>query len=141
MSDNVVQFGDLYFKARGRRVAWEQDRCAHKHLTLDSNGDMVMCDDCGKQVSAFWALQTIVDQWGQHARAIERRQERLNDEVKSVVHLIAAKKVERAWRSRKMVPICPHCSEPIFPEDGFGESNVNREIARRRRDAKRPSHS
>lgn len=136
MTDNVVQFGDIYFKARGRRAVWEQDRCAHTHLTLDSNGDIVLCDDCGKQVSAFWALQKIVDQWGRHANAIERRQERLNEEVKSVVHLIAAKKVERAWRSRKMVPTCPHCHEPIFPEDGFGGSMVNKEIAKRRRAAK-----
>lgn len=54
-------------------------------------------------------------------------------DYEKTVELRAAQKVEKAWRSRTMVPTCPHCAEAIFPEDGLGSGMANRELALRRR--------
>ena len=51
----------------------------------------------------------------------------------ATLHLKAAQEAEAAWRSRKMVPTCPHCREAIFAADGFGKFQMRREIAERRR--------
>ena len=136
MSDNVIHFADLQFRAKAKRYGWEQDRCAHRKLTLDDNGELVTCDDCGKQVTAYWALRHIVEKWGEHAKVIERRRQVVQQQIEANVSLLAAQRVEKAWRRRKTVPTCPHCNEAIFPEDGFGGSSISREIAQRRRTVK-----
>jgi hypothetical protein len=53
---------------------------------------------------------------------------------------MAAQVVESAWRSRSMVPVCPHCSEAIFATDGLGRSQVNKQMAERRRAAAIEAH-
>ena len=135
MTDNVVQFGDFVFRAKAKRWAFEQDHCPHKHLELDDNGDIVLCLDCKKQVSAYWALRHITTQWHNHAERLRSQADHLNERVAKNVSLLAAQEVERAWRSRTMVPTCPHCRAAILPDDGFGGSNINKAIELRRRAA------
>lgn len=136
--DNVIQFADVAFRAKGKRYDWDKDRCPHKNLTLDDNGEIVTCDDCNRQIGAYWAVRHITELWSQHSRTMERRAAEINKQITENVSLLAARRVERAWRSRKMVPVCPHCHEPIFAEDGFGGSSIDKQIAKRRRDAQRP---
>jgi hypothetical protein len=137
MTDNVVQFADLQFRAKQKRWPSEKDRCEHKRLMLDDNGEIVTCEDCKQQVGAYWALRHMVDVWGQHAESAKRNAASLQERIEANVSLLAAQRVEKAWRSRKMVPTCPHCSDPIFPDDGFGGSMISREIAERRRATRR----
>jgi hypothetical protein len=131
--DNVVQFADLQFRAKQKRWPWEKDRCEHKKLVLDDNGEIVTCEDCKQQVGAYWALRHMVEVWGKHAETAKRNSDHLNSRIQENVSLLAAQKAEKAWRSRKMVPTCPHCHEAIFAGDGFGGSMVNKQIAERRR--------
>lgn len=135
MNDNVVQFGDYLFKAKGKRWPWDQDRCPHKHIELDDNGEIVTCTDCNKQLTAYWALRHITQQWADHARKAKAHADEVSERVKQNISLLAAQRVEKAWRSRKMVPTCPHCSKGIMPDDGFGSAAINREIEMRRRSA------
>jgi hypothetical protein len=109
--------------------------CQHKHMTVDQNGGIITCDDCGKQIDAFVALNIMLDSYAKQWSKLQAQQTRLGEQEHRQLHLKAAQRVEDAWRSRKMVPICPYCSEAIFPEDGFGSTNVNREMAVRRRRA------
>lgn len=110
--------------------------CKHMNLTMDDQGDIVNCDDCGKQVSAFWALQMLAEEYGKAFAKLERRAQQQAESERKSVHLKAAQVVESAWRSRTMVPVCPHCSEPIFATDGLGRTQINKQMAERRRATK-----
>lgn len=103
------------------------------HLSMDGEGDIVTCDDCKKQVSAFWALQMLSEHYQKAFAKLQRKYDEQASIEKKTLHLKAAQLVEAAWRSQTMVPICPTCREPIFATDGFGRSQMSKEIAKRRR--------
>lgn len=130
MTDNVVNIGDLRIRHLEKKKPWDKgkDRCKHYNLTFDDNGSIVTCDDCSMQVSPYWALQMMSDHYDQAMKALERARAVHKHELSGELHLIAAKKVEKAWRSRNMVPTCPHCSRGILPEDGLGGSLTRREF-------------
>lgn len=140
MSDNVIQFGEMAFKLRGKRYPpghylhdGKDDRCKHLHVELDDNGDIVLCTDCKKQVSAYWALRIITEQWEEQNKKLAKEKTRLWEETQKSLHLVAARRVEEAWRTRSMLPACPHCHRGISPRDNFGSSRVNAEMEQRRR--------
>ena len=135
---DVIEFGELRVRRAEKMTRLAADRCRHYKMTLDDNGDIVTCDDCGKQLSAFWALRLITEQYEAAWKKVQATGERINREAQASLHLRAAAKVEKAWRSRSMVPACPHCHAPIFPEDGLGGIQVNRKIALARRAAAAP---
>ena len=140
MTDNVVSFADMVFKLRGARLS-KDDRCEHKKITLDDNGDIVTCDECGRQLDAYLMLRRMCEKWGAHQREldvyrdeIQAFRDRIAREAEGSLALRAARRVEKAWRSHSMAPICPHCREAILPEDGFGGcGSVNLQMERQRR--------
>lgn len=132
MTERVVNFADMAFKLRGRRTAFDKDRCEHNHIELDENGCIVTCTGCKKELSAFWALLHMAERWEKHARDQEGVRQRINEDAKTVIHLRAAKRIERSWR-RGMACSCPHCHKPILPEDGMGDATESRERVLERR--------
>lgn len=130
---NVVQIESMRL-TRAQRT-YLPTGCKHMNLTMDEHGDVVSCDDCGKQVSAFWALQMLAEEYGKAFAKLERRAQQQAKSERDGIHLKAAQVVESAWRSRTMVPVCPHCSEPIFAHDGLGRAQINKQMAERRRAA------
>lgn len=136
MSDQVINFSDMAFKLRGKSY-FKDDRCEHLKVTMDDNGGIVTCDACGKQLDAYLTLRRMCEKWGTHAEQIKRSAQQVHDDAKAIVVLRAAKRIEHAWRSRTMIPTCPHCNAAILPEDGFGSSLINREVELRRRSVKR----
>lgn len=139
MSDryNVVDLGEYRFSHINTKSFLPKPKeCQHKQLTLDSNGDVVTCDSCGKQVGTFWALGKMAAHWHEWWQRLQRRGEEASAIEGRQVVLRAALVVEKAWRKKNMAPCCPHCSMAILPEDGFGErASVNKEMemARRKR--------
>lgn len=104
--------------------------CPHKRLFFDENGQTVECQDCKKQVTAWWALFAMADGLKRMRERLEADQKMLDEEkAKNVTHK-AALKVETAWRRRNYIPTCPHdgCRKPILPPDGFGGGGVNKEF-------------
>jgi len=140
VSDRVVNFADMAFRLRWRRYMFDKDRCEHLTVTLDDNGGIITCDTCNKQLDPYVALSLICERWERHARDHQSARERIAADAKAVVHLRAAKKVEQAWR-RGMAPLCPHCDEPILPEDNMGCTSVDRERVREQRRFKGTSNS
>lgn len=130
---DIVEIGDFSLARKHRGGYAPTGECRHNHLTLDDNGDVVRCSDCNAQVSAYWALAMIADEFSRQMGRLQAGKRDLAEAVAREVHLIAAKEVEKAWRSRTMVPSCPHCHRGIFPQDGFGKSLISREIENRRR--------
>jgi ribosomal protein S27E len=134
MTDNVVLFADMAFKLRGARL-FPDDRCEHKKVTLDDNGGIVTCDDCGRQLDAYLTLRRMCAKWDEHKRELDAYRDRLAREAEGSMVLRAARQVEKAWRSRSMAPICPHCGQAILPQDGFGTAgfvNLQMELHRRK---------
>lgn len=86
-------------------------------------------------VSAFWALEMLSDEYNRALSKLQRDREALAKAKEAETHLLAARRVESVWRSRTMVPACPHCGTGILPEDGLGSSQINRGIELRRRAA------
>jgi len=134
----VIEIGEFRLK---REQNWKREGCQHVRLTLEDEGEIVMCDDCGKQVGNYAALRMLVERWSKLQERVDAKQRSIAEAAEKTISLRAAQRVEKAWRSRSMTPTCPHCNEAIFPEDGFGGSAVNREIALRRREAKKNQHS
>lgn len=132
MAENVVELGDYRFTHK-RRHRYPKPECEHKSVELDDNGDVVMCLDCGKQVSAYYALRMLTEHWGDVQSRIAAKQARADGAQEKAIHLLAAREVERAWRDRRHVPVCPHCREGISATDGFGGSSISKEIDNARR--------
>lgn len=134
--DNVIKIGDFIFSQKHKSYRrFQKDECSHLHLILSDDGYHVRCKDCQLQLSAYWALQRLLDE---HRRAIENLKIKKDEfeKLKSKdLSLIAAKKIEKVWRSRNYIPCCPHCGKGILLTDGFGNSTMNKAIELRRRGA------
>lgn len=132
---DIIQIGEWQLQHKHKHRYTEPGECDHKHIELDARGDIVRCVKCGVQLSAFWALEMLSDEYNRALGKLKRDREALAKAKESEIHLLAARKVESVWRSRSMVPACPHCGTGILPEDGLGSSRINREIELRRRAA------
>ena len=128
MDDRVIDIGEARLRMKARHYYAAEKECAHQHLSMDDNGDIVQCEDCGNQVSAYWALSMLLNRLQAERDKVERREAEAKRVASQQLHLRAARRVEEAWRSRTTVPTCPHCRAGIRPEDGFGSSRVGRSI-------------
>jgi hypothetical protein len=128
---NVVTIGDLVIRRIGRH---DRTVCQHKHMEMVEQGEIVLCTDCGKQITAWSALYSMVEGYQTAVQRVRAAREQVAWERKKVVRMLAAKRIEEVWR-RKMVPQCPHCGWGILPEDGLGNSSVCRELEAQRRAA------
>lgn len=133
---NVIDI-DALRVARKSSYVRAAGECRHMHVTLDDNGDIVKCDDCGMQLSPYWALGHFVEYYQRAIAKLTRGENELRNAQEQGISLLAARRLERAWRSRTLVPACPHCGEGIGPKDGFGSTQINKAMYERRRAAKR----
>lgn len=129
--DNVIDFGQVRFE-RG----FTANGCLHRRIAYDTSLEATRCADCGTPIGTFRALMTLLQNWRYKQQRIDRQLEQLRDLEKKHVVLKAAKAAESAWRKKKLVPCCPHCREAIFPEDGFGDDFISKQIAREKRKRK-----
>lgn len=124
----VVDIGDI-------RVARGMTRrpvsvCTHRAMVYDPKERRVWCKDCEKDVDAFDAFTALVGQYHSAHRDLEDRLKRTRDAEKAGLHLLAAKVIEKEWRSRTRVPMCPHCNNGLFPEHfANGCSSLGRDYA------------
>jgi hypothetical protein len=135
---NVVNLGDFRVtKVAKRHVSLTRPQantpCNHLHVTLDDNGNVVTCDDCGVQIDPYYALHTLSTLWGSFQSDLERRIAKCTEAEEITLHLRAAKVVEQAWRDKQMVPTCPHCEGGIRASDRFGMAAINNAMDERQR--------
>jgi hypothetical protein len=102
--------------------------CQHKQLLYDPQERTIECADCKRFIDPFSAFMTIVHQIGREREKLDEKRQEILDLREKGLTLIAAKKVEKAWRRRDMVPACPHCEAGILPTDGLGDSMVNKKM-------------
>ncbi|ALC13792.1 hypothetical protein [Sphingopyxis sp. 113P3] len=135
----VVDIGDLRV-ARGmtRRPV---SACRHRQLVYDGQERRIWCSDCETDVEAFDAFKQIVEQFDAAAKHAERMLNEAKEARAFSIISIAAKTIDKLWRSRKHVPTCPHCNAGIWPEDAARMGMVSKEWdrARRNRAKERPA--
>jgi len=132
----IYQFAEYQIDRKPDNHGWtfsgrdEKDKeCPHTHLLFDENGHTVECKDCGKEVSAWWAFMRMVERYENEWKKIERAKAEVEQAEKRILTHKAAIAVEDAWRRRKTLPTCPHCSKPILPVDRFGLGHVDRQYS------------
>jgi Zn finger protein HypA/HybF involved in hydrogenase expression len=132
----VVDFGDVRV-ARGmtRRA---RSVCPHLRLVYDQQERRVWCRDCEHNVEAFDAFLMLAERSCHQWESLKRREKAVIEAEQFQVRSIAAKQIDKAWRSHNMVPACPHCSNGLFPEDFKREpSMMDKDYARARLGKKR----
>ena len=129
---NVVRITALQARYGSKRSC----QCRNPRLEVDVDAKEVLCRECKRRIDPFDALVILCD----HEHQIYAETEALLEERKRLLnwrpHLLAAKAVENALRSRTMVPTCPHCMEALFPSDFQHMSATNRALAETRRQFK-----
>jgi len=128
----VVDIGDLRV-ARGltRRP---HSTCRHRNLVYDTRERRVWCDDCESEVEPFDAFANLVEVYDGATKKLDRRKQEIANAEQHAVRSLAAKALDKVWRSRTRAPLCPHCNEALLPEDmTSGLAQAGREIVRARR--------
>lgn len=130
----VVDIGDLRV-ARGKtRVPAKS--CRHQRMVYDEAVRRVYCEDCEQDVEPFDAFVLLVQQHDSAWKKIQRASNEASEAAKFQLRSRAAKVIDQVWRSRNMVPNCPHCREALLPEDilEVGFSRTSAELARKKRE-------
>ncbi len=111
----VVDIGD-YRVSRGmtRRPF---TGCHHHGLTYDKSERRIWCRDCERDVEPFDAFVGLAESYDRVRKSMIREREEIREAAKFNVRSLAAKAIDKEWRARKTVPICPHCHSGLFPED------------------------
>ena len=122
---NIVDIGDL-------RVARGMSRrpvhiCRHKPLVYDQRERRIWCKDCENDVEPFDAFLLIVENFNKAASDIENKSKALKEAEAHKIRLIATKKIDKLFSSKKYIPTCPHCDNGIFPEDIGKMGQISRE--------------
>jgi hypothetical protein len=108
--------------------------CQHAKTVIDEQAGTITCRDCEATLSAFWVLGRIARE---ENRVFERiRSLRAEAETLKawVPFLRAQRTLERRWRGRATLPVCPFCTHGLWPEDLQSGLSLELEIARRRKD-------
>lgn len=128
----VVQIDDLRV-ARGltRRP---KTSCRHKFVVYDQGERRVWCKDCETEVDPFDAFVNVVEVWASASSHHKRRERELAEAETFAIISRASKVIDQVWRSKRSVPLCPHCHEAILPGDVVGGvSTASRELVEQRR--------
>lgn len=130
----VISIGNWKLQHASKHWTRPLAECDHKHVELDSHGDIVRCVKCKTQVSAFWALSMLAECYDKEFGKLQAGRSSLEKAKESGLHLLAARKVEKVWRSRTDAPACPHCGRGILAKDDLGSRRVSIAIEMRRRE-------
>lgn len=137
----VVDIGDIRV-ARGltRRPV---SSCKHRQVVYDPKERRVWCKDCETDVEPFDAFLSLVEQFHSASEKVERMMKEAHEASKFQLISRAAKSIDKKWRSKTMVPSCPHCHAGIWPEDALMMGSVGKEYdraSRKRRAEQKSSH-
>lgn len=125
LSEQIVSIDALRI-ARGVN---KRCRCLAARFLVDEDVREVTCRDCGARVDPFDACLRIMrhyDSIRDDVLALQDQQRRIADYKP---HLRIMQRLEREYRGKKMLPVCPVCGEAFYFERITGWTN--REIHER----------
>ncbi len=123
---NVIEIGDFSI-ARAQRTHGYGKGCQHRKVTLVSDGEIVRCNDCTYQPSAWWLVHELLSHYTQSRARVNSERRQLAEDQERFATDKAALRLSSMWRKRFMVPACPHCRRAIGPKDGFGDTLIRKE--------------
>ena len=127
---NVVTIEDLRISRGLTRRPFSA--CRHKQLVYDESERRIWCKDCETEVESFDAFTSLVKRSHAHQENLRCRAKMVKEAESFQLRSRAAKVMDKAWRSRSMVPACPHCQRGIFPQDVVnGVSEIGKDFAAR----------
>lgn len=109
--------------------------CHHNNCTYDNQERRVWCLDCESTIEPFDAFVMIVGYFDAAQKKIDKAVTEVNEARAFSLISIAAKKIDKLWRRRNMVPCCPHCKHGILPEDVDRMCSVGKDYEKARRDS------
>lgn len=111
----IVDIGD-YRVSRGmsRRPF---SGCHHHRLVYDERERRIWCRDCERDVEAFDAFLGVSKNFDMQDKILSNREKKIAEAEAHTLISLAAKEIDKAWRSKRMIPACPHCKNGLFPED------------------------
>ena len=127
----VLDFGDIRVARGLSRRAFSA--CRHRRLRYDTRERRIWCTDCERDLEGFDAFVVMAEQAHAFAASINERAKQVAEAERFQLRSRAAKAVDEVWRSRNMVPCCPHCNRGLLPEhfaDGV-KSSMGADYARR----------
>ena len=111
----VVDIGDARVKrGMSRRVI---SSCKHANMHYDLAERRIWCADCESDVEGFDAFVVLVENFHRQERRLSTRESKIADAENLTLVSRAARVMDEHWRKRSTVPLCPHCSTPLLPED------------------------
>lgn len=110
----VVDIGDLRV-ARGlsRR---HTSSCPHRRLHYDNAERRIWCADCETNIEAFDAFEILTSNYARAYDGLVQKKKDIEAAEQQSIRSLAAKAVDKVWRSKNAVPACPHCGNGLFPE-------------------------
>jgi hypothetical protein len=82
------------------------------------------------------AFMAVTKNINHYMASLKRRDAAVKEAERASLVSRAAKAVDDIFRRRKTVPTCPHCHEPLLPEDMLRLSTCSADLARARREGK-----
>lgn len=139
MPTNVVDIGQWRLTRRDRFRVSSKGECPHHRLLLDDRGEIVVCQDCQTQLSAYWVLSNLASDIEMERLRNEAGRRLLQEDRQATLHSSNARRVESLWETGRLVPTCPHCRAGILAEDNLGSQTMLRAAELRRRKAEQPT--
>ena len=111
----VVDIGDARVKlGMSRRTIGS---CRHKNMHYDQSERRIWCADCESDIEGFDAFVVLVENFHRQERRMNDRESKVLEAEESTLISRAARVMDKHWRKRSTVPLCPHCSTALLPED------------------------
>ncbi len=127
LPDNIKRIDVLKIEYGKKKLC----QCTDWHLEIDYQNKLVYCVDCGAIIDPFEALRKLADNWERINEQVDKILAQRKEIVNYKPWLLVFRDLESQYRSKQMIPNCPHCHTPFFFEEINRWSNRKMEEVRR----------
>lgn len=131
--DKIFGIDSLRIKRNMRKIC----SCENPQYDVDSKNRAVWCQECGAWIDSFDAIMRVAE----YGESLEKQLEVLEKQIEELYEkrdqigreilelaekkprLLLFRKLEKDYRGKEMLPVCPHCKEGFFFEDIVGWVN------------------
>jgi len=91
--------------------------CKNRKYEIDTTNRRITCSSCGAMIEAYEAMLDLANRWEYMNKQIENLLEQRKQIMNYKPWLVVIKYLEKNYRGRKMLPVCPECNEPFYLEE------------------------
>lgn len=120
---NIIKFDKIRISKNEEKIC----TCKNSGFVIDSNNRRVYCDKCDALIDPYDALYQLATNGNELQKQVDGLLEQRKQLQEYKPWLIIIRELEKQYRGRKMIPICPSCGEPFYLEEL--SSWMNKEFA------------